>query len=61
MSQAKATRVGICFNDYEQFWWRADEPSQAHCPVCSTDDEDYAEQHRFFVAESVEQAQEPKP
>ena len=47
--QAAAKRVGICFNDGEMFWWRSDgfEP----CPMCSTDDEDYAANHRFYIAE----------
>lgn len=44
-----ARRIGICFVDYETFWWRADEGEP--CPVCSRDDEGYEESHRFFVAE----------
>lgn len=55
MSQDNPTRVGICFNDPETFWWRADEVSQHSCPVCSTDDEDYAEQHLFFVREQAQE------
>lgn len=47
--QADAQRVGICLNDYEQFWWKADDDPT--CPACSVDDDDYATRHRFFVAE----------
>jgi hypothetical protein len=47
--QEGATRVGICFVDYETFWWRADDDEP--CPVCNPDDENYQENHRFFVAE----------
>ena len=51
MSEMDANRIGICLNDPEMFWWRADDYSA--CPVCPTDDEDYEAQHRFFLAEAL--------
>ena len=51
--EKRTTRVGICFADYETFWWAADRPDQAVCPACSLEDEDYAANHRFYVAEAV--------
>lgn len=51
-TQESARRVGICLNDYEQFWWNAD--ANPICPACSLDDEDYEKQHQFYVAEGDE-------
>ena len=52
-SQESATRVGICFNDDEMFWWRADDGEP--CPACSTEDEDYEANHCFYNSEKAGQ------
>jgi len=49
VASVRPARVGICWNDYEMFWWDAtNDPS---CPVCSVDDEGYDEQHGFYAPE----------
>ncbi len=48
--QQSAQRIGICLNDYEMFWWKADDDEP--CPVCPVDDEDYEAKHRFYVLEA---------
>ncbi len=45
-SQESAQRIGICLNDYEQFWWRADDNEP--CPACSLEDEEYQAEHIFL-------------
>jgi hypothetical protein len=42
-------RIGICFADADTFWWNADR--DAVCPACPQDEEEYAANHKFFVAE----------
>lgn len=53
-TQESARRIGICLVDYEMFWWRCDDGEP--CPVCSLDDDQYVENHRFYVAENSEQS-----
>ncbi len=50
-NQSEAQRIGICLNDYEMFWWNADDNEP--CPVCSGDEIDYKAKHRFYVAEAL--------
>ena len=45
----KPERIGICWADAETFWW--DATNAPICPVCSEDDEGYAELHGFFLPE----------
>lgn len=52
-AKTRPHRIGICFNDYEPFYWDADgEPNCPGCPVESETPEDQPE-HRFYVAEAV--------
>ena len=52
----QAERVGICWADIDTFWW--DATNTPICPVCSEDDEGYADLHGFFVHERRAEAEE---
>lgn len=48
-------RIGICFNEYEPFYWDATDEDQRTCPGCPADDDEHEDriEHRFYVAESA--------
>lgn len=61
----RPNRIGICFNDYEPFYWDADKEDT--CPGCPVEDDDeYATHekridHRFYVIEaSLTQAEQER-